>query len=101
MSAITPNAASGRRDKLSVAIVWAQLFMREAQREIDGKSHMVPRTTSQLRAALDALTSPTVDEDDPTCKCSHTRFDHKDPTGGQCLVPGCLCEVFEEAKDGL
>lgn len=55
MNAITPNPAAKRTEKLQVAIVWAQLFAREANRELSGKSHTLDRATAQLRAALDAL----------------------------------------------
>ena len=53
---ILPSEPESMRDKaLEVAIVFAQIFQREAQRAMDGSQHEVPRTIAQLRACLDKL----------------------------------------------
>ena len=53
---ILPVEPASARDKaLEVAIVFAQIFQREAQRAMDGSQHEVPRTIAQLRACLDKL----------------------------------------------
>ena len=53
---ILPVEPESTRDKaLEVAIVFAQIFQREAQRAMDGSQHEVPRTIAQLRACLDKL----------------------------------------------
>lgn len=98
MNAIAPRTESTRHEKLAVAIVWAQLLMREAQREIDGKSHTLPRATAQLRAALDLLDGYSPDSEEQMCECGHIRFDHQEPAGGPCLTHGCQCGMFTEVK---
>jgi hypothetical protein len=43
---------SAGRNQLSEAIVWARIFAREAQREMDGKTNDHKRAADQLRVML-------------------------------------------------
>jgi hypothetical protein len=91
-NAIAPRNSAPRTERLRVAIIWSELFIREANREIDGKRNTVPRAVAQLRAALDTID----DNEEARCECTHTMFNHDGLTGGICLMSGCLCLMYKE-----
>ena len=77
---------------ISVALAFARLFIREAERELRGGRSNVTHARNQLKAALAEIGKT---EDTVFCRCGHSDFAHLGGGGdGGCTVVGCGCEVF-------
>jgi hypothetical protein len=86
------ESGSSRNERLTAAMTWARLFLREAERSLSGKAHQLPRAAAQTVMAIEAIDGKPMDYD--VCQCGHSHFWHHGEDGGMCLVQGCDCKVF-------
>ena len=93
-SRFLPNRLVGRAARLTIAMTWARLFLREADRELNGKSHQMQRAAALTVCAIESIDPvPTIDGK----KCGHGDFFQHAKTK-LCVHPDCAPQ--HDALDG-
>ena len=68
-----------------MAMMWARLFLREADRELNGLPHQMQRAAAQTICAIEQIDPPA---DFTGKKCEHGDFFRHNKTGA-CVHPDC------------
>ena len=100
---MSPSTIDADRNvRIAVATEFAELFIKEAAKQIHGHPNQMPRAAAQTVKAIEMIDpigdfTAVVEPDDSVCECGHEDWWHEDETN-YCFFSSCVCGCFKKKE---